>query len=186
MEREFKEIVGVLKEAKRRKYIQDFALTGALALSALTQPRATRDIDFIISAEKDKIPFFVEWLKSSKEYKLTKHHIGRRKDRIKDLVEVPLGSTWADMIVAYHEIEKEAVSTGITASAYKNLKIKVVRPEYLIVLKLLAGSPQDFIDGAHLWNEKIDRKLVRKMAEELYIDSKLKKLEATAKKILRK
>ena len=90
------------------------------------------------------------------------------------------------MIVASHEIEKEAVSTGITASAYKNLKIKIVRPEYLIVLKLLAGSPQDFIDGAHLWNEKIDRKLVRKMAEELYIGTKLKKLEATAKKILKK
>ena len=57
MEREFKEIVGVLKEAKRRKYIQDFALTGALALSALTQPRATRDIDFILSLENDKNPF---------------------------------------------------------------------------------------------------------------------------------
>ncbi len=54
MEREFKEIVGVLKEAKRRKYIQDFALTGAIALSALTQPRATRDIDFIISIEKSQ------------------------------------------------------------------------------------------------------------------------------------
>ncbi|HLE08412.1 MAG TPA: TlpA disulfide reductase family protein [Thermodesulfobacteriota bacterium] len=44
MEREFREIVKVLKESKRRRYIQDFALTGALALSALTQPRATSDI----------------------------------------------------------------------------------------------------------------------------------------------
>lgn len=183
MEREFKEIVGVLKEAKRRKYIQDFALTGALALSALTQPRATKDIDFIISVKNEKILFFVEWLKSSKEYRLTRHHIGRRKDWIKDLIEVPLGSTRADMIVAAHEIEREAVSTGVTASTYRTLKIKVVRPEYLIILKLLAGSDQDIIDAAHLWNEKIDRKLVRKLSGELYLDTKLKKLEVIAKRI---
>lgn len=185
MEKEFKEIVKVLKEAKRRKYIQDFALTGALALSALTQPRATMDIDFLVSVEKGKIPFFVDWLKSSKEYTFTKHHIGRSKDRIKDLIEVPLGSTWTDMIIAAHDVEKEAISSGIVLQAYKNLKLKVVRPEHLIILKLLAGSQQDFIDSANLWNEKIDRRLVRKMAEGLYIDGKLKKLEATAKKILK-
>ena len=52
-----------IKEAKRRRYIEDFVLTGALALSALTQPRATRDMDFIVLMEKEKIPFFVEWLK---------------------------------------------------------------------------------------------------------------------------
>lgn len=183
MEREFKEIVGVLKEAKRRRYIHDFALTGALALSALTQPRATRDIDFIISMEKDKIPFFVEWLTSSKEYKFTKHHIGRRKDRIKDLVEVPLGSTWVDMIIAAHEIEKEAVSEAVSASVYKSLKLKVVRPEYLILLKLLAGSDQDMIDAAHLWNEKIDRQFVRKRSDELHVETRLRKIEAIAKRI---
>jgi len=186
MEREFKEIVSVLREAKRRKYIHDFALTGALALSALTQPRATRDIDFIISIEKENIPFFVDWLKSSKEYRHTKHHIGRQKDRIKDLIEVFIGSTWADLIVVSHEIEKEAVATGTTVSAFRNVRVKVVRPEYLIILKALAGSDQDIIDGAHLWNERIDRRLVRKMAKELYMDGKLKKMEAKAKKLLKK
>lgn len=46
MEKEFKELVSALKETKRRNFIRDFALTGALALSALTQPRATRGIRF--------------------------------------------------------------------------------------------------------------------------------------------
>ena len=55
MEREFKEIVGVLKEAKRLKYIHDFALTGALALSALTQRKPkTSQIFNMISFSRDE------------------------------------------------------------------------------------------------------------------------------------
>ncbi|MBI3753840.1 MAG: hypothetical protein HY266_07370 [Deltaproteobacteria bacterium] len=92
MEREFRDIVKVLREAKRRKFIRDFALTGALALSALSQPRATRDIDILISLKKEKIKRFVEWLKYSKEYRLAKHHAGRPKDRIKNLIEAPTGA----------------------------------------------------------------------------------------------
>ncbi|MBE7415836.1 MAG: nucleotidyl transferase AbiEii/AbiGii toxin family protein [Deltaproteobacteria bacterium] len=183
MEREFKEISRVLKEAKRRGYIQDFALTGALALSALTQPRATKDIDFIVDLEKDRMPFFIEWLRTSKEYSFVKHHIGRRQDRIKDLIEVRLGSTWVDIIISTHQIEKDAAATGIPISIYKSLKIKVVRPEYLLLLKLFAGSDQDFIDGAHLWNEGIDRDFVKGKAEELHLSGKLKKLEGIARRI---
>ncbi|MEK7314304.1 MAG: nucleotidyl transferase AbiEii/AbiGii toxin family protein [Deltaproteobacteria bacterium] len=183
MEKEFKEAVKVLKEAKRRRYIEDFVLTGALALSALTQPRATRDMDFIVLMEKEKIPFFVEWLKLVKKYNFTKHHIGRPKDRIKNLIEIPFGNTWADLIVAFHEIEKEAVAAALEVSVYKGLRIKVLSPEYLIILKLFAGSEQDFIDCAHLWNERIDKRLVRKIAKESFMEGKLKKLMAIAKKV---
>ena len=183
MEREFKDIIKVLKEAKRLKFIHDFVLTGALALSALSQPRATGDIDILISMEKEKIKLFVDWLKYSKEYRLTKHHVGRRKDRIKDLIEVPIGSTWADLIVASSEVEREAVAAGISVNAFTGLKLKVVRPEHLIILKLLAGSEQDYIDSAHLWNEQIDKKMVRKMAKGLYIEAKIKKMTALAKRL---
>ena len=89
------------------------------------------------------------------------------------------------MIVAYHEIEKEAVSTGITASAYKNLKIKIVRPEYRHCIK----TPCRLSSGLHRWSapveRKIDRKLVRKMAEELYLGQQAQ-TKPTATKILRK
>lgn len=183
MEREFKDIVRVLKEAKRLKLIHDFALTGALALSALSQPRATRDIDILISIEKEKIKGFVEWLKYSKEYRLTNHHVGRPKDRIKDLIEVPIGHTWVDLIVASSEVEREAVTTGISVRALTGVKLKVIRPEHLVILKLLAGSEQDYIDSAHLWNEPIDKRLVRKMVKELYMEAKIKKMIAIAKRL---
>ena len=183
MEKEFKELVKVLREAKRRGIIGDFALTGALALSALTQPRATRDMDFLVLMEKEKIPFFVDWLKHSQNYNLAKHHAGRSKDRIKNLIEIPSGSARADLIAAFYDVEKEAVATAITASLYRNVKLKIIRPEYLIILKLFAGSEQDIIDGAHLWNEKIDRRLVRKMAKELFVEGKLKKLEIKARRV---
>lgn len=184
MEKEFKELVSILKEAKRKKFIEDFALTGALALSALTQPRATRDIDFLISVPKEKIPFLVDWLKSSKEFKFARHHTGRPKDRIKDLIEVPFGTTSADLLVATHEIEKDAVSSSKTETVFK-VRVKVLGPEHLLILKLFAGSDQDIIDCAHLWNEPIDRKFVKSLSGELYLDGKLRKVEAAAKKILR-
>lgn len=182
MEREFKEVIKTLKEAKRLKYIRDFALTGALALSALTQPRATRDIDILISIEKDKIKNFVEWLSVNKGYRLTKHHRGRRKDRIKDLIEIPLGSTHVDLIAASSDIETEAVNMAVTVRTY-SMTIRVVGPEHLIILKLLAGSDQDYIDAAHLWNEDIDRSLVEDKAGDLFMERKLKKMKTIAKRL---
>lgn len=182
MDKEFRKIVGVLKEAERSGFINGFALTGALALSALTEPRATNDINFIISVEKTKVPFLVDWLISSKGYNLTKHHVGRPKDRIKDLIEIPMGSTSSDLLVISHDVEREALASGISISAF-NVRLKVVRHEYLIVLKLIAGSDQDFIDSAHLWNEDIDKKLVRKLAKSLYLGKKLEKMLRIARKI---
>lgn len=184
MEREFRDIVKVLREAKRREFIRDFALTGALALSALSEPRATRDIDILISLEKEKIKRLVEWLKYSKEYRLVKHHTGRPKDRIKDLIEVPAGSTWIDLIVASSAVEEEAISNSLSISVFTVDKLKIVRPEYLIILKLLAGSEQDYLDSAHLWNESIDKRLVRKMAKELFLQGKLQKMTVIARRLL--
>lgn len=178
MEREFREITGVLKEAERSGFINGFALTGALALSALTEPRATNDIDFILSVEKEKIPFFVDWLISSKGYNLTKHHIVRPKDHI----EVPMGNTSSDLLIISHDIEREALASGITITAFK-VRLKVVRHEYLIILKLIAGSDQDLIDCAHLWNEPIDKRIVRKLAKSLYLEKNLEKMVRLARKI---
>jgi hypothetical protein len=182
MEKEFKEVVRILREAKRLKFIDDFALTGALALSALSQPRATRDIDFLVTIDKKNIGRFVEWLKFVKRYNLTKHHTGRRKDHIKDLIEMPLGNTWADLIVTPGDIEKEAIATALSVRAFKT-SLKVIKPEFLIILKLIAGSEQDFIDAAQLWNGPLDKGLVRGMSKRLFLETKLKKMVGIAKKL---
>lgn len=182
MEKEFKEVVRILNEAKRLKLIDDFALTGALALSALSQPRATRDIDFLVKIDKENIGRFVEWLKLVKRYNLTKHHTGRRKDHIKDLIEMPLGNTWADLIVTPGDIEREAIATALSVKTFE-VRLKVIRPEFLIVLKLIAGSEQDFIDAAQLWNGPVDKGLVKVMTKKLFLEAKLKKMVAIAKKM---
>jgi len=183
MEKEFREIVKALKEAKRLDYVNDFALTGALAL---LQPRATRDMDFLISIEREKIDRFVDWLRFNKHYRLAKRHAGRPKDLIKNLIEVPTGTTWADLIVAHSEVENRAIATASMASPLKGVRLKVVRPEYLIILKLRAGSDQDYIDSAHLWNEPIDKKLVRKTAKELYMEGRIKKMLSIVSRLSKK
>ncbi|MBI5561253.1 MAG: hypothetical protein HY894_00130 [Deltaproteobacteria bacterium] len=182
MEKEFKAFVGVLKEAKRRKFIRDFALTGALALSVHTQPRATADMDFLAAVEAEKIPFFVDWLRDSKGYNLARHHVGRPKDNIKNLIEVPAGGASADIIIAGNAVEEEALAEGVDVKAFKTA-IKVVSAEYLMVLKLRAGSDQDYIDAAHLWNEDIDRRLVRRLTKGLYMERRLKRAVALARRL---
>lgn len=182
MEKEFKEVVRILNEAKKLKLINDFALTGALALSALSQPRATRDIDFLVTIDKENIGRFVEWLKLVKRYNLTKHHTGRRKDHIKDLIEMPLGNTWADLIVTPGDIEKEAIATALSVKAFR-VRLKVIKPEFLIIVKLIAASEQDFIDAAQLWNGPVDKGLVRRMAKRLFLEPKLRKIVVVAKKL---
>lgn len=61
--------------------------------------------------------------------------------------------------------------------------MKVIKPEFLIILKLIACSEQDFIDAAQLWNGPIDKGLVRRMAKRLFLEAKLKKMAAVAKKL---
>ena len=183
MEKEFREIVKVISEAKKKGYVLDFALIGALALSAFTEPRATNDMDFIAVIEKDKIDVFVDWLKRNKGYGLTKLHKGRSRDKIKNLIEIPCGSTTADIIAASHDLERDAISAAIRISVFGKGKLKVASPEYLIILKLFAGGEQDIIDCASLWNEPVDKKFVRAAARKYYLEGRLKRAVAFAKKM---
>lgn len=185
MKEELRRVIELLEEAKVLNFIQDFALTGALALSAFSKPRATKDIDIIIVMNREKVTPFYKWLKFSKNYKLVKHYKGRQIDYIKDLIELPIKNTWADFIVAPGEFEKKAVSEGISVTLFRNMKIKIVRPEFLLILKLISGSEQDYIDCAQLWKTNIDKNMVRRLAEQTYTKNDLKKIINISKKLTR-
>lgn len=173
MKEELIRVAGLLREAKDRSYIQDYALIGGLALSAFAIPRATKDIDILVVMKEEEVTPFYKWLKYIKGYPLTKHYRGKKVDYIKHLIEVPIGSTWADILVAPGRFEERAVKESVSIRVFNRIKIKVVPPEYLLILKLISGSDQDYIDCAQLWKVKIDKKKVRELAKETYTEKAL-------------
>lgn len=128
MEKIFKVINRMYQEG----VLNDYAIGGAVATIYYTEPFATKDIDiFFIPPEKEKIilltPFYDFLLK--KGYKTYKEYI-----MIKD--------TPVQFIPASTELEKEAVKNAISVK-YRNVNIKILRPEYLIAIFLKVYRPKD-------------------------------------------
>lgn len=128
VERVFK----VINKMYQKGVLKDYAIGGAVATIYYTEPFATRDIDiFFIPPEKEKLilltPFYDFLLK--KGYKTYKEYI-------------LIGDIPIQFIPATDELEKEAVKNGILVK-YRNIKVKILRPEYLVAIFLKVFRPKD-------------------------------------------
>jgi len=138
----------VLLELKTKGNIDSYGLIGGLAIGSLGIPRATRDVDFLVSTEN--VQKFYEELKKSlvkenlliklkkPEYKKFPYYCiicyeKESKQRIVDILVLIM--KWQDEI-----------SHDIITIDFNGQKIPVINNEGLIILKLKAGSPIDIID----------------------------------------
>lgn len=145
MEKAFKVISRLHKEG----VLEEYAIGGAIATIYYTEPFATYDVDiFFIPPEEHGLivltPFYDALTK--KGYKTHKEYI-------------MIGETPIQFIPAATELEKEAVLHAVPVK-YKNIKINILRPEYLIAIFLRVFRLKD--------REKIVRLL-----EQTEIDEKL-------------
>lgn len=128
MEKIFK----VINEMYQKGILKDYAIGGAVATIYYTEPFATKDIDiFFIPPEKEKVilltPFYDFLLK--KGYKTYKEYI-------------MIGNTPIQFIPATTELEKDGVENAILVK-YRNIDVKILRPEYLIAIFLKVYRPKD-------------------------------------------
>lgn len=128
MEKIFK----VINEMYQKGILKDYAIGGAVATIYYTEPFATKDIDiFFIPPEKEKLilltPFYDFLLKRG--YKTYKEYI-------------MIGNTPIQFIPATTELEKDAVENAILVK-YRNIDVKILRPEYLIAIFLKVYRPKD-------------------------------------------
>ncbi|MBF8253619.1 MAG: hypothetical protein HW373_314 [Deltaproteobacteria bacterium] len=130
-----------------------FALIGGLAVSTWGGIRATRDIDFL--ADSDPSPIGSRRLRDDFKKCLEEQHC-RVEWRVGDPDDpIPLVSrlrlvdksieTEADILWAYKRWHQEALQRRLEVKA-KRLRVFVIHPEDLILLKLDAGGPQDLLD----------------------------------------
>ena len=134
-----------------------FALIGGLAVSAWGVVRATQDIDFL--ADSDPSPLgnaelrthlrqFIEQKRCQAEWR-----VGEPGDPIPLLLRIELRQgkfgVGADILWVHKGWQREALARTISVSV-SGLRVRVLHPEDLILLKLEAGGPQDLLDVQEL------------------------------------
>jgi len=159
MEKVFK----VINKMYQERILKDYAIGGAVATIYYTEPFATKDIDiFFIPAEKEGIilltPFY-DFLRK-KGYKTYKEYI-------------VIGGTPIQFIPAATELEKEAVENAISIK-YKNVGVKIMRPEYLIAIFLWVYRPKDREKLIKLLDQtKVDKTFLSDILKRYGLDKKM-------------
>jgi len=171
-----------LEDSKRKDpRLKGYALIGALAVSAHGRPRATQDIDILISADQF---YFTQSLSQLAD------QLGGRCEIRKSNPADPIGDTariydrhgnaMVDFLKARWKWEEEMILAAERVAYEGKVNIPVAGREDLLVLKLRAGSPQDLVDATELLKvispRKLDQARLAKMAKRAHVDKALTKL----------
>lgn len=150
--------------------IDGFALIGGLAVSAWSPPRATMDVDLLVLANTEKLNDLVKSLCDAGI------RAELRRGGWDDPVPFLIRGDFLDIVVATKKYEAEAVAESIAVNV-GGREIPVVSPEYLIILKLKAGGPQDLADvRALLASNLVDKLLLSDLAKRYRVNTLLKKI----------
>lgn len=122
----FEAALGALDEIKREGVVSEYAIAGALALLFWSEPVPTYDLDVLVFLPESSGPIvsldpIYRWAER-RGYRSEKEHI---------VIEgLPV-----QFVPAHNALADEAIETAAELS-YGNMRIRVVRPEYLIALYL--------------------------------------------------
>jgi|WetSurMetagenome_2_1015567.scaffolds.fasta_scaffold01667_1 hypothetical protein len=131
---------------KSENLIKDYAIIDGLALSAWIKPRATKDIDLIVSCAADFEHADLKYLVESRLGEKTVTHIMRNNETIKEMFSFTENLLEVDIISARDfPLAEEAINNAVAIEALGQT-VKIATPEYLIALKLIPFEEQDRID----------------------------------------
>jgi predicted nucleotidyltransferase len=161
--------------------LKGYALIGALAVAARGRPRATQDIDILISSD---LPYFTESLTRLADQLGGRCEIrkGDPDDPIACLARIydKAENAFLDFLKVRWKWEEEMIESAQPVALEGKVQIPVLRTEDLVVLKLRAGNPQDLLDAEELIKvvtlKKLDRARLSKMAKRARVDKALAKL----------
>jgi hypothetical protein len=152
-----------------------FCLAGGLAVSILSRPRATEDIDFLVLLDRKKLSRVNEALSSHFKIASVHEHAMRMKNiSIERTVIVdpdsPDNVILIDFLLADDDIYRNAIKRASVIHV-DDCAIPVPAPEDMILIKTLSGRPQDLLDVESL------REANRGNLDEEYINKNLGKIK---------
>jgi len=178
----FKKTITFFEGLQKEGFIDGYALIGGLALSAWVRPRTTRDIDVVVAVSQRAEWRDIEALVETRLSKRIAIQKGTRRTNIQEKLSYVSGPIEVDVISTKgFDLAADAIDHAMIAEVFDQ-KVRVVTPEYLILLKLLPLSSQDIIDIMAL-AKAADMDSVRALADKYYL---LPKLESVFPKQKRK
>lgn len=157
----------VVTTARRRRI--KIAIMGGIATSVYSPPRATFDIDGIADIERKKIESFLGELKE-------KGFSYDEKRPFKIIEGLPLVTlyfprhkVYFDLFLAESEFQKLILARARTVRV-DDLRLNIISPEDLILVKLISGRPRDTEDVRQILienSEKLDFSYLRQWAKKL-------------------
>ncbi|HTQ38984.1 MAG TPA: DUF6036 family nucleotidyltransferase [Pirellulales bacterium] len=146
-----------------------YALIGGLAASLLGEPRVTADVDLVIAADVDHALRLVKALQGSKFRPLF--------DQVEEVVQkafiLPLKhrltTVKVDLVLGLSGFEQQVIARA-KPTEIAGLTVSVATAEDLLIMKVLAGRPQDEQDLHGLviaQRENLDWKYCLKLAADL-------------------
>lgn len=175
-------VTNILSQLRSKGLMDSYALIGGLAVGAISVPRATKDVDFLVSTENpekfftelkkifDQEDYLLEFKKPEKNifpYYAVICYERETKARIADILISTL--KWQE------EISQDTVSIDFTGQS-----IPVVNTEGLIISKLKSGGAQDLIDVENILRvvdvAKLSKQKLMGWAKRAKVDTLLKKM----------
>ena len=151
----------------------DYALAGGLAFSALVEPRATMDIDLLLTIKEDELPGFFKVLEEKVD-SLAPHNEPMRFKLIKIWRVVSFTNNLEiifDFLIAESKFHESAIKRAIEIDFFET-KLKIITLEDMILLKNCAKRTQDIADLERIYStfkNEIDHDYVKFWAGKLNI-----------------
>jgi len=125
----------------------EYMLVGGLAVGIWGEPRATVDIDFLVSTKTKDFDYLKQKVKESKKFifihddPMTFGKISFLRVTLKRNKDISV-----DFLFADDEFKNKALKRKKSVQV-KDFKVNISTPEDLIILKLLSGREQDRLDA---------------------------------------
>lgn len=173
LDKSLKNITHIMNRLSVQGIIKGYALIGGLSVSVWKAPRATCDIDILVSLETEHMNKFCKALSS--EGLAPEVIRGSHDDPVPCLIKVSHEGVPVDILVSTRKWENEAISNAVQIN-FLGATLPVVSAEYLIVMKLKSGGPRDMLDAEELLQiEGLDKKKIETLAKRLRVDKRLTK-----------
>ncbi len=122
-----------------------YAVIGGCARNAYAEPRATRDVDFVVEVDDARYRALLEALRSRGFRSATA--VGDGSSPVPDLeLYRDADGRRVDVLFAHTELERSALARSELHAPYDGVQLPVISPEDLIVYKTIAGRAQDRAD----------------------------------------
>lgn len=184
LEKHLLTIAKILREFQSKSIIGSYAVVGGVAVSAIAIPRATKDVDFLVTTN-DIDKFYMEFENAFKkkgyllEYKRPEEKVFPYHSIIFYLKQKTEELRIADVLISTRNWQDE-ISQYTVSINYEGESIPFVNTEGLIILKLKAGGPMDIIDVENILKvidvRKLDKKLLFNWAKRAGVDKLLNKI----------